>query len=167
MGLELFGATRLAPVGSNPGFATSVICTSILRSSRQGHPVPGAVSKAVVRLSAPWVQIPPSPFGVLGLQGNPGDFRFLCTLSCTRLTRLPLRPRDDAAVVAKLHPCLGQGIHNSRDHNIPYMYELTGAPMSALSRLPSRMGVECGRRAGGAYTPQTSKLPLSSTSRFE
>ena len=54
------------------------------------------------------------------------------------------RPWKDAAILAKLYPCLGQGIHNSRDHNIPYMYELTGAPMSALSRAPSRMGVECG-----------------------
>ena len=57
---------------------------------------------------------------------------------------LPLGPWEDASILAKLYPCLGQGIHNSRDHNIPYMYELTGAPMSALSRPPSRMGVECG-----------------------
>ena len=51
--------------------------------------------------------------------------------------------------------------------NIPYLYELTGAPMSALSRPPSRMGENAVCRAGGAYTPQRSKLPLSSTSRFE
>ena len=56
----------------------------------------------------------------------------------------PLAGGCDATILAKLYPCLGQGIHNSRDHNIPYMYELTGAPMSALSRPPSRMGVECG-----------------------
>ena len=59
------------------------------------------------------------------------------TLAYTH-TRLPLWPWEDASILAKLYPCLGQGIHNSRDHNIPYMYELTGAPASALSRPPSR-----------------------------
>ena len=49
--------------------------------------------------------------------------------------------------------------------NIPYLYELTGAPMSALSRPPSRMGENAVCRAGGAYTPQRSKPPLSSKSR--
>jgi hypothetical protein len=40
--------------------------------------------------------------------------------------------------------------------------------VAAKSARPSRMGVtNAGRGAGGAYTPQRSKLPLSSKSRFE
>ena len=81
---------------------------------------------------------------------------------------LPLGPWEDASILAKLYPCLGQGIHNSRDHNIPYLYEFDGRTneRTVAPALPhgGRM-----RFAGlaGAYTPQTSKLPLSSTSRFE
>ena len=37
----------------------------------------------------------------------------------------------------------------------------------AKSARPPAWGYECGRRAGGAYTPQRRKPPLSSKSRFE
>src|SRR6476660_8501796 len=51
------------------------------------------------------VRIRPSPFSVLDMQGIAGDFGFLCTPLWTPakgLTRLPLRPWENAAILGLL-----------------------------------------------------------------
>ena len=73
------------------------------RPCNPGTPLAGAVSKTVVRVTVPWVRIPPSPPHVLAFQGLQGDFDFQSINLSTRLTLSPSAwaagstPEDDSA----------------------------------------------------------------------
>ena len=61
------------------------------------------LGETVVRVTVPWVQIPPSPPYPIDLQGFYGLFVFQGTNGGPRLT-LSLRPGDQAAILPKLNP---------------------------------------------------------------
>src|SRR6476646_1651753 len=73
---------------------------------------PGAVSKTVVRVTVPWVRIPPSPPTLLDLQGFAGLFRFQSSPSAWGGC-FPFSPIDN------IPPCTPWAFNTPRNNRLP------------------------------------------------